>query len=344
MPTPLTFVEDETRRNAFWLAYAIDRQYGAGNGWAMSLDDNDIAQLLPAPKAMLDAGTSLIAEQRQWSHLHESFLVHPPDITDSFTLYIKVMMIISRVKSFNHRFRIMESLGDPGSKITRVNRWNEPDIRTTPTFSQLDDVIVSFRSSLSHEFKDPLGNNRLDSHLYTTHLALHVSVILLHEPHSNVAINICTSAMKILHAAREILDLVYTVWSTNYDLTHLDLFCPFCWFLAGRIFGRFLKAAQDTGNILQVETLQIELGFIRIALVKMGEKVPLAARYQKMLDACALEAYGPFVNQTVDIPTNGIPDRTLVDDLLLSRVAQNQTSAYDLGAFMKLDSDFVGKT
>lgn len=60
LPTPLTFMEDETRRNVFWMAYTIERQYGAGNGWAMSLDDNDIAQLLPLPKAKLDAGVSMI--------------------------------------------------------------------------------------------------------------------------------------------------------------------------------------------------------------------------------------------------------------------------------------------
>ncbi|KAG6381301.1 hypothetical protein JVT61DRAFT_5707 [Boletus reticuloceps] len=173
IPAPLTFVEDETRRNIFWLAYTIDRQYGASNGWAMSLDDNDIAQLLPLPRAKLDAGISISAEHRQWSHLSESYLIHPPELTDSFTLYIKVMLMISRIKNFNHRFRVMEHLGDPGSKSTRMNRWNEPDIRSTTTFSQLDHIVVSFRSFLSHEFKDPVVNNRIDSHLYTTHLALH---------------------------------------------------------------------------------------------------------------------------------------------------------------------------
>ncbi|KAG6877642.1 hypothetical protein C0993_005351 [Termitomyces sp. T159_Od127] len=40
-------IEDEMRRNAFWLAYAVERQHGCGNGWALSLDDQDISQLLP---------------------------------------------------------------------------------------------------------------------------------------------------------------------------------------------------------------------------------------------------------------------------------------------------------
>jgi hypothetical protein len=189
IPNPLTSVEDETRRNVFWLAYTIDRQYGAGNGWAMSLDDNDIAQLLPLPRAKLDAGVSIpgglrdtilmhiqisfSAERRQWSHLRESYLIHPPELTDSFTLYIKVMLILSRIKNFNHRFRVMAHLGDPALKSTRMNRWNEPDLRSTTTFSQLDALVVAFQSSLSHEFKDPFVNNWVDPHLYTTHLALH---------------------------------------------------------------------------------------------------------------------------------------------------------------------------
>lgn len=116
---------------------------------------------------------SVSAEHRQWSHLRESFLVHPPDLTDSFILYVKVMMIVSHIKRFNHRFRIMQDMGDPGSKSTRINRWNEPDVRSTTTFTQLDDLLVSFRSSLSYEFKDPFVNDRVDPHLYTTHLSLH---------------------------------------------------------------------------------------------------------------------------------------------------------------------------
>ncbi|KAF9229394.1 hypothetical protein BS17DRAFT_19414 [Gyrodon lividus] len=339
VPPPYTIIEDEMRRNAFWLAYAIDRQHGAGNGWALSLDDNDIAQLLPLPRAKMDAGIPVSAENRQWSHFKETFLVHPPDITDSFTLYIKTMMIISRIKIFNHRFRVMENLGDLGSTVTRMNWWNEPDVRSAPTFSQLEELVTSFRCSLPHEFKDPLLNSRVDTHLYTTHLALHTSIILLHEPHSNVQSSICTSAMKILHAARGILDLVYAVWSTNYDLGLLDLFCPFCWYLAGRVFGRFLKAAQDANSAQQIGTLQVELEVIRIALGKMGERVPLSARYQKMLDACILEVCGPSV--TITVPVNGVPVRTVADDSLLGRVAQTSVPAYDLATFMKLYNGFI---
>ena len=42
-----TVIEDETRRNTFWIAYSMERQQGASNGWAMNLDDRDVCQLLP---------------------------------------------------------------------------------------------------------------------------------------------------------------------------------------------------------------------------------------------------------------------------------------------------------
>jgi hypothetical protein len=47
LPPAQTIVEDETRRNAFWLAYATERLYGFDVGWALSLDDDDVSQLLP---------------------------------------------------------------------------------------------------------------------------------------------------------------------------------------------------------------------------------------------------------------------------------------------------------
>lgn len=47
LPPARTVIEDETRRNTFWLAYAAERQHGLGNGWALSLDNQDVSQLLP---------------------------------------------------------------------------------------------------------------------------------------------------------------------------------------------------------------------------------------------------------------------------------------------------------
>jgi hypothetical protein len=51
------------------------------------------------------------------------------------------------------------------------------------------------------------------------------ATIVLHDPHADVRQSGCISALKILTAARAILDLIYNVWSTSYDITLLDSFC-----------------------------------------------------------------------------------------------------------------------
>lgn len=56
-----TVIEDETRRNAFWLAYATERLHGLGNGWALNLDDQDVSQLLPVRGEEFDRGVSVIS-------------------------------------------------------------------------------------------------------------------------------------------------------------------------------------------------------------------------------------------------------------------------------------------
>lgn len=74
LPPAKTVIEDEMRRNTFWLGtslpvlfhrstsqwcflgYAMERLIGTGNGWALSLDDQDICQLLPVRSDQYDQG------------------------------------------------------------------------------------------------------------------------------------------------------------------------------------------------------------------------------------------------------------------------------------------------
>ncbi|EGO03916.1 hypothetical protein SERLA73DRAFT_84116 [Serpula lacrymans var. lacrymans S7.3] len=287
VPPARDVVEDEMRRNTFWLAYAIDRQHGSGTGWALSLDDQDISQLLPVRGDNFETGALIAPEDRQWSHDKEMLILHPPDQTDSFVLYIKSTMLLSRVKNFNHRFRSRHHCGDiaatPTHGYSRDSMFNNLDARTAPGFMELDELIAVFKASIPSHLKDPFMNGGVDSLLYTTSLVPHVSMILLHDPHAEVEHAGCTSALKILIAARGILDLLYGAWSTNYDMGLLDYFCPFCWFLAGRVLARFYKAALDAKSAEQSGNLQTELEFVLIALNRMGERVPLAYRYFKML-------------------------------------------------------------
>ena len=50
------------------------------------------------------------------------------------------------------------------------------------------------------------------------------AMIVLHEPHANLQATGCASATCLLVAARQILTLIYSIWSTSFDLALLDVF------------------------------------------------------------------------------------------------------------------------
>jgi len=60
IPPPASVIEGEVRRNTFWLLYAMERMGGCSNGWASSLDDQDISQLLPMKGVNFEMGVSTI--------------------------------------------------------------------------------------------------------------------------------------------------------------------------------------------------------------------------------------------------------------------------------------------
>ena len=50
-------------------------------------------------------------------------------------------------------------------------------------------------------------------------------MIVLHEPHIDIRKTGCISVQKVFNGAHAILNQLYAIWSTSYDLTLLDNFC-----------------------------------------------------------------------------------------------------------------------
>src|ERR1700761_3487008 len=48
LPPPANQVEDEIRRNCFWLAYGVERMNTMSSGWNCFMDEKWITQALPA--------------------------------------------------------------------------------------------------------------------------------------------------------------------------------------------------------------------------------------------------------------------------------------------------------
>ena len=90
---------------------------------------------------------------------------HPAETTDSFVLYIKGIVLLSKVKTFNLRFKVKY----PGTEV---------DARDTPAFSELQSALQAFQRGIPDEFRKPVQvtNGALDTHLYMAHLAPYTCV------------------------------------------------------------------------------------------------------------------------------------------------------------------------
>ncbi|KAG8702065.1 hypothetical protein FRC11_011705, partial [Ceratobasidium sp. 423] len=212
LPSPANCVEREARVNLFWVAYANERLSEAPSSWAMCLDDQDIHQFLPGDLPHFEAGHDLQGT-RQSLQSPDVLLQHFPEYIDGFSLYIKATILISKTKSFNLRIR---------HKYPDV-----ADVRKLPEFYELEQLIGSFRKSFPQQYNNPIVQTTrgLDIHVYAAHLISQFAVILLHDKHANLYSPNCQSAQKLVAAARAILDLMYTVCSTSYDLTRLPPIC-----------------------------------------------------------------------------------------------------------------------
>lgn len=92
---------------------------------------------------------------------------------------------------------------------------------------------------------------------------------MLHDPHADVratGLAECRSAKKIVAAARAIMDLVYKICATTFDLIYLEHGSSFCWFMAGATLIRFLSGLLDAGEKTEASKIKQELAVIRFAL------------------------------------------------------------------------------
>jgi len=116
-------------------------------------------------------------------------LLHPEDQVDSFNLYIKGTMLLSRVKAYNLRFRAKRFVGDPAFVYasTYAEVWEKDsdeardgvaDPRRTSGFIEIDHIGSMFRQSFPLHLRNPIRDGGIDSHLYTASLMPHLCVIL----------------------------------------------------------------------------------------------------------------------------------------------------------------------
>ncbi|KAI1084748.1 putative Zn(II)2Cys6 transcription factor [Whalleya microplaca] len=155
------WIDIETKRRTFWLAYTIDRFTGMVDGLHMFFDDRMIRTFLPAPEANFASG-----RPREMSFLTDMVrdvdLERPNDDLSSFTETVIVAHICGRV--LEHKQRPLARTRDTTVEFCRRHRCINV---------LLAQRITMLRMHASVEHLDPV--------LTFTALAVHISVLMLYD-------------------------------------------------------------------------------------------------------------------------------------------------------------------
>ncbi|KAG8969215.1 hypothetical protein FRC05_001179 [Tulasnella sp. 425] len=283
---PKTAIEAETVRNVFWITYVMERLYTAGTVWSMSMSDEDVSQMMPCRSSDFMSGVSVPTRGRQRLFTNNMLLHHHSLTTDAWTLYIKATILVSKVRTFNGRYHLTPNARSSNAETTPTQ---------TEVFLLLDQTIAAFPQHIPPAFRTPVDTT-VDPLLYMAHLLPHVAMIQLHDPHANFSDPNDRSAIRMASAVQSILELIYAICATSFDLIYLDHACSFCWFVAGAAIIRLLKVKMNLKDEAGVERLTQDLNVVKFVLGNLGDRTTIGLRQIQLLN----ELYEAEINSNFD--------------------------------------------
>ncbi|GAA5905660.1 hypothetical protein JCM6882_008740 [Rhodosporidiobolus microsporus] len=236
MSSPRTLDEHWRRSVTFWLAFAVDRWASASTDWSTSIDEKDISTHLPCaapmpmPSLVIDRRTGQIPSL---SISSPTFLEDVSAPIGPLGLYIKATVLLGRVVNFLQRLPRARCV-DAGGTCAEI----KAALKATPEFIELDVALMKFKASHSANFYDQTGSH-IDGFRTSAYVIPHVATILLHEPFTDRLDQSSTSSLaRCLSAAKCVVNSMFVLYQSSYDLGGCDPFLPFCWSTTGRALVR----------------------------------------------------------------------------------------------------------
>ena len=137
LPEPQSWIEDESRRRLFWMVYLLDRYATIATAFEFALNENEIDRKLPCRDDILSRNQPV---ETRWfrSSEREGYSIDKPENLGSFSYYIEVLGILSRVHQF------LKQPVDIGA-ASDVERWQY-------TYCGLDKSLTTWSASLPPEY------------------------------------------------------------------------------------------------------------------------------------------------------------------------------------------------
>ncbi|TDL28495.1 hypothetical protein BD410DRAFT_226567 [Rickenella mellea] len=284
----------EMRRRTWWMSIVMDRIASVG-GWLHSIDEQDIATELPLTKVDFYSDRSPYTRPQDLAS-DNFFTDHPPEMTDSFLLFIKAVMLFGKVTNYNNRWQL-RTPADPAM-------WGNPF--ESDELTVLDKLVSSgFIESLPPTYKNYLetlsqspGLGVVDSDLFMVHVIPHAATITLHNHLLDWKNPKCISNTRCMAAAQAILDAYYVFMNASSTpmpasapppVTRLHPFVVICWYLAAvvkvRVCTRMIEIGDSTGEL----EVWKEINNLRWAMLRFGDCSPIGVRQEGLLQGVMAE-------------------------------------------------------
>lgn len=137
LPEPASWIEDESRRRLFWMVYLLDRYATVATAFDFALDDKEIDRKLPCRDDLFSRNQPV---EMRWFQTAErvDYTMDRPENMGSFSYYIEILGILSRIHRFLKRPVDISALAD-------VEQWQH-------TYRELDSMLASWKVSLPNEY------------------------------------------------------------------------------------------------------------------------------------------------------------------------------------------------
>ena len=136
LPEPANFIEDETRRRLFWMIYILDRYATMPTAFDFALDEREMDRKLPCRDDLFARNQHV--ETRWFSPRAPERAIDRPENLGSFSFYIEVVGIISRIHQFLRKPVDIASSND-------VESWQSE-------YRNLNNEINDWKSNLPKEY------------------------------------------------------------------------------------------------------------------------------------------------------------------------------------------------
>ncbi|EUC65673.1 fungal specific transcription factor domain protein [Rhizoctonia solani AG-3 Rhs1AP] len=270
LPPTTDFIELETRKRTFWMAFVTDRMHSSATAWPAALDELDIGQSFPYPLEAFEAGFPPGTNGLPQKLCTPDMLTnHHPGLTDDGVLFLKSTEILSRVTVFNNR--------------VRTRYADATNVPAAPAFKVLDETITTYLQSIPQEYEKVITVEGVRT-LRAPALAMpHVARILLHDPHCKLDDPNDYSTQQCLLASRAILNMTYQLQGSAVQFKLLPPTFALLWAISGksllRSYAHSLKIADYTNALIFRE----EVRFLSHSSIRLGENLAIGLRHGLVL-------------------------------------------------------------